>query len=202
MTLVFTGYELRGSDLYTAHAQAELRHALRDQWRPEPPVGPPLAMAKVSLGNGVAILRVPRFGRGYAEVIVEGVGAADLRRGPGHYPGSALPGEVGNFAVAGHRTTYGAPFGRLEELRPGDALVFETAGWWLTYRVTSARVVPPTAVGVTAPVPGATGRRPTAALLTLTTCNPRYSDRERLVVFGRLAETRAKSVGPPAALRA
>jgi sortase A len=203
VVLVFVGYQLRGTDLYAAHAQSGLRHALQQRWAPGAPgqPGQPTALAEVPLGDGVAVLRIPRFGRGYAQVVVEGVGRADLRHGPGHYPGTALPGSVGNFAVAGHRTTYGAPFGRLSELRPGDAVVLETAGTWLTYRVTAARVVPPTAVSVTAPVPGAPGRRPTAALLTLTTCNPRYSDRERLVVFGSLAERSAKSAGLPAALR-
>lgn len=197
--LLFVGLSLRGSDAYTAHAQAGLRHALEQHWdRPDRAPAP----AQAGRVDGVAVLRVPRFGRGYAEVIVEGVSTADLRRGPGHYPGSALPGEVGNFAVAGHRTTFGAPFGRLDELRPGDALVLETGSSWLTYRVTGGRVVPPTAVAVTAPVPEAAGRRATAALLTFTTCNPRYSDRQRLVVFGRLTETRAKSAGVPAALTA
>ncbi|MGI8681140.1 MAG: class E sortase, partial [Mycobacteriales bacterium] len=122
-------------------------------------------------------------------VIVEGVARGDLRRGPGHYPGSAMPGQVGNFAVAGHRTTYGAPFGRLDELRPGDAIVLETRASWLTYRVTGTRVVAPNEVAVTAPVPDAPGRQPTQASLTLTTCNPRYSARQRLVVFGLLAKT-------------
>jgi len=200
VVLVFVGYQLRGTDLYAAHAQSSLRHALQQRWAPAHP-GQPAARAAVPLGDGVAVLRIPRFGRGYAQVVVEGVGRADLRHGPGHYPGTALPGSVGNFAVAGHRTTYGAPFGRLGDLRPGDAVVLETAGAWLTYRVTATRVVAPTAVVVTAPVPGVPGRRPTAALLTLTTCNPRYSDRERLVVFGSLAERSAKSAGLPAALR-
>lgn len=198
--LGLVGYQLRGGDLYAAHAQSSLRHSLHDQWRPDRPSTAP-AVAAVSLGNGLAVLRVPRFGRAYAEVIVEGVGRADLRRGPGHYPGTALPGKVGNFAVAGHRTTYGAPFGRLGELRVGDAVVLETRTAWLTYRVTASRIVPPTAMWVTAPVPDAPGRSATAPLLTLTTCNPRYSDRQRLVVFGSLAERSPKSAGLPDALR-
>lgn len=199
--LVAAGYQLHGSDLYAARAQSTLRHSLEREWAGAQPSSAP-APAPATLGNGVAILRVPRLGRGYVEVIVEGVSRADLRHGPGHYPGTALPGQVGNFAVAGHRTTFGAPFGRLGELRPGDAVVLETAHSWLTYRVTGSRIVAPTAVSVTAPVPGAPTRRPTAAMLTLTTCNPRYSDRQRLVVFGVLAEKLARSAGLPAALRA
>jgi len=191
--LAFVGYQLWGSGLYASHAQSALRHGLQRQWGPGPVVVHPLKTAPVPLGDGVAVLRVPRFGRGYAQVIVEGVARGDLRRGPGHYPGSAMPGQVGNFAVAGHRTTYGAPFGRLDELRPGDAIVLETRASWLTYRVTGTRVVAPNEVAVTAPVPDAPGRQPTQALLTLTTCNPRYSARQRLVVFGLLAQTVPKS---------
>ncbi len=201
--LAFVGYELWGSGLYASQAQSSLRHTLQRQWGPGPVVHP-RKTAPVRLGDGVAVLRVPRFGRDYAQVIVEGVSRGDLRRGPGHYPGSALPGQVGNFAVAGHRTTYGAPFGRLDELRPGDAIVLETRASWLTYRVTGTRVVAPNEVAVTAPVPDAPGRQPTQALLTLTTCNPRYSARQRLVVFGLLAKTvpnagGSATVGAPAA---
>ncbi|MGI8697868.1 MAG: class E sortase [Mycobacteriales bacterium] len=199
--LVVVGYQLQGTDLYAARAQSILRHSLEGEWaRPQP--SPASTSARVTLGDGVAILRVPRFGRGYVEVIVEGVGRTDLRHGPGHYPGTAMPGRVGNFAVAGHRTPFGAPFARLGELRPGDAVVLETAHSWLTYRVTGSRIVAPTAVSVIAPVPGAPNRAPTAVTLTLTTCNPRYSDRQRLVVFGVLAEKLARSAGVPAALRA
>ncbi len=198
--LAFVGYELEGSGLYTAHVQSALGNALQRQWSADPPV-PSAGPASAWPGAAVAVLRVPRFGAGYVAVIVEGVDRADLRRGPGHYPGSALPGQVGNFAVAGHRTTYGAPFARLGELRVGDALVLETRASWLTYRVTGMRVVAPAEVEVTAPVPGDPGRSPTAALLTFTTCNPRFSDRQRLVAFGRLVETLPRSAGPPAVLR-
>lgn len=199
--LAFVGFQLRGTDLYAAHAQSGLRHALQQEWDADRPSAPP-ALAPVTLGEGVAILRIPRLGRDYVQVVLEGVDRADLRRGPGHYPDSALPGQVGNFAVAGHRTTYGAPFARLGELRPGDAVVLETGAAWFTYRVTGSRIVAPTTVSVTAPVPEVAGRRPSAPLLTFTTCNPRYSDRERLVVFAALAEKSARSAGMPPALRA
>lgn len=200
--LVFTGVQLRGTDGYAAQAQSTLRHGLERDWAAAQPASRPAVPAAVTLGNGVAVLRVPRFGLDYARVVVEGVGQPDLRRGPGHVPGTALPGSIGNFAVAGHRTTYGAPFGRLGELRAGDAVVVETRDEWLTYTVTSSRIVPPTAVSVTAPVAGEPGRRPTAATMTLMTCNPRYSDRERLAVLASLTSQLPKSAGLPAALRA
>ena len=115
--------------------------------------------------------------------VVQGVTLADLKRGPGHYPGTALPGEDGNFAVAGHRTTYGAPFFNLDQLRKGDeVLVTARNGRRYTYRVRSQEIVEPSATWVISPDPLKRGN-PT---LTLTTCNPRFSNAQRLIVFAEL----------------
>jgi sortase A len=120
--------------------------------------------------------------------VVEGVDVADLRKGPGHYPTTVLPGEDGNAAVAGHRTTYGAPFNRLDELAPGDEIAVETVKGSFTYVVEGTRVVAPSDVSVVAATDD--------DRITLTTCNPKYSARERLVVTGRL---RGDPVAPPPA---
>lgn len=116
-------------------------------------------------------------------LVVEGVGTDDLRAGPGHYPWTSLPGEDGNFAVAGHRTTYGAPFYDLDKLRAGDEVhVTDRSGRRWVYRVVDSRIVGPAAIEVLDPDP--LGRdRP---MLTLTTCNPRFSNAQRLVVFAEL----------------
>jgi sortase A len=84
------------------------------------------------------VLRIPRLGdwNDRPPVVVEGVSTSDLKKGPGHIPGTALPGELGNVVLSGHRTTYGAPFERFDELRPGDAVVVETRDTWFTYTVT------------------------------------------------------------------
>lgn len=117
-------------------------------------------------------------------LVVEGVGVDELKRGPGHYPGTALPGQPGNFAVAGHRTTYAAPFYDLDQLRPGDRIrVTDRGGTRWTYSVVGQRIVAPTDVEVIGPDPLATGR----ATLTLTTCNPRFSAAQRLIVFAELS---------------
>jgi sortase A len=115
--LLFGVYSLYGTGLQTARAQSELRDDLRQSWAtpPQPSGEPPATPASVpppALGEGVAVLRIPRLGQRYEPVVVEGVGREELKKGPGHYPGSAMPGEVGNYVLAGHRTTYGAPFGR------------------------------------------------------------------------------------------
>jgi sortase A len=136
-------------------------------------------------------------------VVVEGVAQTQLEQGPGHYIGTALPGEQGNAAFAGHRVGRGSPFLDLDKLQPGDPIVVETADAWFTYRVLGdpatgsftsdpsgipgQEIVLPTQVSVIAPTPGGPEAGPaTGAYLTLTTCHPKFSARQRLVVHARL----------------
>ncbi len=208
VVLLFCVYELKVTNIYTGQQQEALADDLRDAWalpRPVlPTVGPAASAAPaprgVELGQGLAVLRIPRLGRDYAKVVLEGVSVPDLKRGPGHYPGTALPGAVGNVVISGHRTTYGAPFNQLDVLRPGDAVVLETRDAWLTYRTTGTQIVRPTAIEVTYPVPGRPGVAPTQRLLTMTTCNPKYSAKQRMVVSALLESRLAKGPGvvPPA----
>jgi sortase A len=121
-----------------------------------------------------------------------------------------MPGQVGNFAVAGHRTTYLHPFYNINELKPGDAIVLETRSTWFTYRVgdiphTAAsyqEVVAPTDVSVAYPVPDQPDpdATPTQRVLTFTSCNPRYSAAQRIVVHALLASSQPRSAGLPPAL--
>jgi sortase A len=147
-------------------------------------------------GDDVAILHIPRLGTGAADSgtpVLEGVGMDILNKATGHYPGTALPGQIGNFAVAGHRKTHGEPFRHLDELRAGDLVYVETAQAWYTYVVDADPViVPPTDVGVVDPVPGQPGASPTASLITLTTCNPWWSSTQRMIVTGHLIGTRPR----------
>ena len=124
-------------------------------------------------GEPVGIINIEKIG--LDRVIVEGVSVPDLRMGPGHYPGTPLPGQLGNAAIAGHRTTYGAPFNRLDEVDPGDEIKIQTLQGNFTYRVTEEIVVDPSQTEVLDPTPD-------KATLTLTTCNPKYSAAQRLVV--------------------
>lgn len=197
VVLLFVVYELYVTDIFTARTQHQLRQTLAKEWTLH---GGGVPLDTPPVGDGLAILRIPKFGRGYNPVIVEGVATADLERGPGHFPGTALPGQVGNFVVSGHRTTYGKPFSRLDELVNGDAIVVETKDRWITYRVTEVLIVDPGAVGVILPVPNHPGERPTERLLTFTTCNPKYSASERLIVHGRMSASAPKSDGIPSIL--
>jgi sortase A len=157
-----------------------------------------LQRRRTHTGDPIGRIVMPTLKR--RTVVVQGTDTSSLRKGPGHYPKTSFPGEGGTVAVAGHRTTYGAPFNRVDELRAGDAIVLETRDTWFTYRVTSEQVVKPTAVEVTYAVPGNRTAIPTKRLLTLTTCNPKYSAKQRLIVHAVLERALLKADGDPPAL--
>jgi sortase A len=162
--------------------------------------------ATIPTGTGIANIYMPRLGDDYHFTIVEGTNDADLEKGPGHYSGTALPGQVGNFAVAGHRVGKGEPFLNLDQLQPGDAVVIETVTDWYVYTVmgnqatndlstpgvegvVGREIVKPTDVNVILPVPDHPGTTPTAALLTLTTCHPKFTATDRMIVHASLTRT-------------
>lgn len=183
--MLFCAYLLWGTGAYTKSQQLLLQRELaaekaeRDRGR----------IDNIELGKAVAMLSIPRLGRDYRYAIVEGVDAEHLKKGPGHYPDSAMPGQVGNFVVSGHRTTYAAPFKELDELERGDEIIVDAREARYTYRVTSQDVVEPTEVEVLAPVPGKPDIRPIRAYITLSTCHPEYSAAQRLIVYGVLKKT-------------
>jgi sortase A len=207
--LLFVVYELWGTNYYTKAQQHKLQQAIESQWHHGGLDISRQSVKNVPLGSGIAVLRIPRFGRGYHMVIVEGTGYEDLKRGPGHYPGTALPGQVGNFAVAGHRTTYLAPFNRIDTLKQGDAIVLETGSMWFTYTVrdvSGARgypsvpyqeIVDPSDVAVAYAVPDQSDptKKPSIKMLTFTSCNPKYSASQRIVVHAVLTEAIHKAAG-------
>jgi sortase A len=124
--------------------------------------------------------------------VVSGVEPDDLKQGPGHYPGTPMPGQFGNSAIAGHRTTYGQPFYRLDEVEPGDEIVLTTVQGRFVYRATGSEIVEANRGDVVAT------DDPTVARLTLTTCHPRYSATKRLIVRAELDE--AASAAPQPAI--
>jgi sortase A len=194
--LLFVAYELWFTGFEAARAQAKLR---KEPLPPLPASGP----GHIAFGHALGVIFIPRLGASYHKVIVQGVSTADLQKGgPGHVPTTALPGQLGNSVLSGHRTTYGAPFNRLDEVRSGDAVVIETRTTWLVFREVRTVVVSPDASWVTLPVPGHPAATPTKSLLTLTTCHPKYSAAHRLVVFATLESQQPRSAGLPAALTA
>jgi sortase A len=195
--LAFVVWQLWWTDVEGNRAQAAIVSEL--DWAPVPtPAATPAvaeprrdaspAMTEPDHGVTFATLYVPRWGAEYVRPVSQGVDRAGVLDplGIGHYPGTAMPGDVGNFAISGHRTTYGKPFNRVAELVVGDPIIVRTADNWFVYRVTSTEIVRPSQVDVIAPVPGDPAAVPTERLITLTTCHPMFSARERFIVHGVL----------------
>lgn len=200
--LLFVAYQLMWTNYEAQRAQAGVADQIRDDWQRPAASGEIGKVGKLTdFGKGFAFIHIPRLGHKYAVPIVQGVSLDDLARGVGHYPKTALPGEVGNFAVAGHRATHGEPFAYLDRVKKGDAVVIETQQDWFTYVVDRIRIVKPTDVWVIEPVPGKPDAVPTERLITLTTCNPRWASTERLIVFGHLESRRSTAAGKPPELR-
>jgi sortase A len=213
LMLLFVAYQLWGTGILEARAQSDLRDEFeqlqRDFVAPSTPrttasatsTTVPRELPPLVEGDPVGIIEIPRIG--LTKVFVEGTDAGELKKGPGHYPGTPLPGQYGNAAIAGHRTTYGAPFFDLDQLQPGDEIHVTTLLGRYTYRVRERPfAVPPTAVEVVWPPPELANRctgKPGQCELTLTTCNPKYSARERLVVKADLVVQRSAPVSkaPP-----
>jgi len=227
--LLFVVYEVWVSNIIAHWEQNRARSQLTQAWKSGQ--DPLHGEDKLNLPSGVQVvlpagqvfanLYIPRFGKDYARTIVQGADAADLERGPGHYTKTAVPGQIGNFSLAGHRVGKGEPFLNLDQLAPGDAVIVQTAGTWYVYRVlgdakkyavavklsdkrqrqsavdaalsspdaqgvVGREIVSPNQVSVIAPVPDNSGMTPTRALLTLTTCHPKYTASQRMIIHGVL----------------
>ena len=188
--LYFLVYQLVGTNAVTSRGQTDLRNELQREWSAAPAAPKAANPRKVVLkrpavGKALAVLDIPKIQ--VKKVIVEGVGRDELRKGPGHVPSTVLPGQDGTFGVSGHRTTYGAPFYRLNELGKGDTITVVSREAVYTYSVTRTQIVRPTDTQVLDNVIGPDNKP--KATITLTTCHPRYSARQRLIVFGDLSFT-------------
>lgn len=146
-----------------------------------------------------ATLIVPRFGADWTRPIAEGIGATDVLNaiGVGHYPGSSMPGALGNFAVAAHRTGWGNPFIDINQLMPGDSIYVATPDGWYRYVYRSHEYVYDTQVEVLAAVPQVPDAAATDRFLTLTSCNPLYSASERYIAYSVLDSFQPIADGPP-----
>lgn len=213
--LLFVAYTLWWTGVETGNQQDQLKDQLANEWEQQQPLQPgqpgqpgatggpgtpggpeePPGLADVEIGDGVAIIRIPRFGPSYAWAVVEGIDVDNLARGPGHYPQTALPGEIGNFAVAGHRATHGEPFAAFEALEDGDPVVVETATQWYTYEIVDDGIrypVPISSGWALDPNPLDLGNPPSKPMMTLTTCHPRWASTFRFLVFSELVNTTPK----------
>jgi sortase A len=201
LILLFVAYQLWGTGVFTARAQHDLEKQFNAELHDNPTVESttstaaprptttgatttttqpastaPRRLQVVNEGDPVGRIRIPRISLDL--IFVQGTARDDLSKGPGHYPATPMPGQVGNTAIAGHRTTHGKPFYRLNELGKGDDIIIDTTYGHYRYRVFEQLIVKPNDISVVGPTKDAE--------LTLTTCNPRFSARERMVVHARL----------------
>jgi sortase A len=207
LLLLFVAWQLWWTDVTANRAQASTIQALEKGFgpagRPERrAAGPQATLRKVPLGQAFAIVRIPRFGADYARPVLEGTDRDTLIKGMGHYSGTAFPGQVGNFALAGHRTTYGRPLNNIDLLQKGDVIVVETKASYIVYTVDRHVIVTPDKVEVIAPVPQRPGAKPTQAWLTMTACHPKFSAQYRYIVFAKLVKNIARASGLPSSFMA
>lgn len=178
------------------------REQLISAWEGDPTPRLPDVPTPPIPSEAFGLMYIPRLKPDvWATPLIEGVENGDLARGIGHMPGTALPGEVGNAAFAGHRATHGEPLRYVDQLQPGDLVFIQTIDGWYTYRLREDQLVRPTDIWVADPVPGApTGTPPTEPVLTLITCHPRWGSTQRWVWWGDLVDTQPNSEGAPAEL--
>lgn len=159
------------TDLYQGRVQQRL-----DRQLASPSLQQAYKARNVGTGDALTRIKIPAIG--VDVVVVEGTTQSALRAGAGHYPQTPLPCEAGNVGIAGHRTTYGKPFHNLDLLHPGDSIILETPIGKCTYKVVRTEIVLPTDTHVIDPTP--------VPMVTLTTCHPKGSARQRLVVHAQL----------------
>ena len=202
--LLFCGYQLWWTDV-TANAATDKASDQLSQLFADAPVvtGPIPELATPADGEPFARMFVPRFGDTWVKPIIQGVDMTDLHKGVGHYPKTALPGEIGNFAVAGHRTTNGKPFRKVDQLEIGDKIFVETRDAWYTYVVYTTRLIVEPRSGYYVVSPSGTKdttKRPTKKIMTLTSCHPPFSAAQRMITQAELTDVRGKGQEPPPGL--
>ncbi|MBF4564508.1 MULTISPECIES: class E sortase [unclassified Plantibacter] len=222
VVLLFLAWQLWWNDMIMAGSQANAASSQSQEWiknaetapAPEPTIdatgapnyGEPPVTARPAPGDPFAVLYVPRYGADYRRVVAEGVDTATVLNsfdlGVGHYPSTQMPGEVGNFVVAGHRKAYGGAMTLISDLQIGDKVYVQTADGYYTYVFRNITYVLPTQVDVLNPVPQVDGVAPTQRILTLTTCNPLYSTAERSIAYAVYESWQPLSAGPPAEIAA
>lgn len=217
VVLLFVVYEVWITGIFARNDNDRIARKLEQQWDDPALNLPGSGGSTIPLGSGVANIYIPRFGADYHWTIVEGTGADQLEEGPGHYSRTVMPGKVGNFGVAGHRVGKGEPFLNLDKLRTGDPVIVETRTTWFVYRVLGSpagadpqgrlatvqaktdagarttvqvpgrEIVQPSAGRVLLPVPNHADLQPVEKLMTMTTCHPKFTAEERMIVHAKLA---------------
>ncbi|MCD7440311.1 class E sortase [Streptomyces lincolnensis] len=211
LIVLFVVYVLFWTGVKADHVMDDQIDLLQERWAREP-VTPtaspgaaeaePVRPARYEAGKPFAIMYIPRLGFTWNKPVLENTATKTLKKGLGHYADTARLGQKGNFAVAGHRRTYGDPFKDFPRLRRGDAVVLTDGTTWFTYRIDKGPYkTVPSDVEVIDPVPRKSGYTRSGRYLTLTTCDPEWGHSHRLIVWAHLDSTQPVEAGKPAALR-
>jgi sortase A len=212
--LLFVAWELWWTNIEANQKQDEALSSLFEEFKEAPapvpapdkddggaspePADPPV-LGEPAEGETFGVIYIPRFGEDHARPLTGGVGLDVLDTlGLGHYPGTQMPGEVGNFAVAGHRQTHGQVLDLIHTLVPGDKIYIQTKDGFYTYVFRNNQIVMPDQVDVIAPVPTLPEAKPTERYLTMTSCNPRFGAEERIIAYALMESWQPASDGPPA----
>ena len=211
LLLLMCVYQLWWTNVESAQAIAASRDEIVKSWRQPVPTPTPSSTAPGSATPSPTAQPVPTYGSGFALLYIprlrdkvwglpvhEGTSKDVLAQGAGHYRSTAMPGALGNFAIAAHRSTHDEPFANFPDLRSGDKVYVQTRSTWYVYTLTrDDSTLTPTDVWVVDPVPGKLGAKPTQRLLTMTTCTPRYGSTGRWAWWGVLSATSPTSDPPP-----
>jgi sortase A len=207
--VLFVVYVLFWTGVKADHVMDDQIDLLQEQWSrasaPSAATGSPASPARPAPyagGKPFAIMYIPRLGFTWNKPVLEGTATGTLKKGLGHYADTAQLGQAGNFAVAGHRRTYGDPFKDFPRLRRGDAVVLTDGTTWFTYRIDKGPYkTVPSDIEVIDPVPRTSGYTRSGRYLTLTTCEPEWGHSHRLIVWAHLDSTQPVEAGKPEALR-
>lgn len=195
--LLFAGYQLWWTNVRSQAASARNTELIIETWQAAP-AAPSSPTAEPTAGEGIALMTIPRIGDDVTdEPVLEGVSLDVLAQGLGHYPNTALPGETGNFAVAGHRATNGEPLRNIDQLQIGDLIYVQTQESWFVYRLFRDQIVTPNDDWVVSVRPFPEEPAISNRLLTITTCHPRWGSTERWIWWGDLISATPKSAGAP-----
>ena len=203
--ILFVVWQLWWTDIQANRDNEVLADELTQDWANQDPnelpddPDEPVVADPVDKNEAFGIFYIPRFGDDYYRTVAEGVDLEPVlnRMGVGRYPNSAMPGEVGNFSIAGHRVTYGKPLNQIANLRPGDEIIVQTKDGFYTYTFRNFDIILPDAVEVLSPVPDAPDFKGKDRILTMTACNPMFSARERYVAYAELTDWTPASDGAP-----
>jgi sortase A len=200
--MLYVGWQLFINDPLLADKQQNVSETYV---QPQNPDSQPFETISHNLKQGKVFgkLYIPRFGKTYERLIGQGTfQKITLNKiGPGHYLSSQWPGEEGNFAVAAHRTSHGAPFNKIDTLTDGDLVFVQTNDFWFTYKYLQTAIVDPSNIGVINQVPrGLTGAHAGGKYMTMTSCHPKWTNRQRIVVWLELVDQQPSSAGKPVAL--